>query len=192
MKFAKDLIENVRFKLAGKRKYFYASKIVALPDHDHIEPEGPKVLIMVDGCKQLTLLKETRIEVHPDSLRYYYEQLVSKHGQSLTGTFVPDSENRLIYWGYMGSFDTIRDHCHSLGLMYKREAWPLNKWIFVARVYNNLIFDDAKEFLEIHKEKIKEPESMRVLMLVENGQMGLYTPTLQDLNSDDWHRIQAR
>jgi hypothetical protein len=56
-----ELKPEQQFKLKGQRNYRTVIRVLELTNHDHIPPVGRKVLIIYDGCKQLSLLKETDV-----------------------------------------------------------------------------------------------------------------------------------
>ena len=58
---AHELKPGNEFKLIGQRKYRTVVNVIELYKHDHIAPVGRKVLIIHDGCKQLSILKETEV-----------------------------------------------------------------------------------------------------------------------------------
>lgn len=58
-----DLQVGDEFKLEGKRKYNTVRKVVNIDGHEHIEPIGPKILIIVDNCRQWMLLKDREVLV---------------------------------------------------------------------------------------------------------------------------------
>lgn len=52
---AKELKPGDEFKIGNWRKFRKVSRIIELKDHDHIEPIGRKVLIVVPDCGQYSL-----------------------------------------------------------------------------------------------------------------------------------------
>ena len=60
---ANELKIGMEFKQPGQRKWREVFKVIDLPQHDHIPPVGRKVLIILEGCRQLALLEETEVIV---------------------------------------------------------------------------------------------------------------------------------
>lgn len=58
---ANELKIGMEFKLPGQRKWRKVFKKFILTEHDHIPPVGRKVLIILEGCRQLALLEETEV-----------------------------------------------------------------------------------------------------------------------------------
>lgn len=58
---ASDLKVGQEFKLPGKRKFRMVKYVIELFMYDHIPPVGRKMLIMVDDCRQMSLLKDTEV-----------------------------------------------------------------------------------------------------------------------------------
>ena len=60
-----ELKSGQQFKLDGQRKWRTVTNVTELTNYDHIPPVGRKVLIMHDGCRQYSLLKETEVIIKP-------------------------------------------------------------------------------------------------------------------------------
>jgi hypothetical protein len=58
-----DLRVGMEYKLPGQRKWRKITYAKELVKYDHIPPIGRKVVIVFDGCKQVSLLKDTEVVV---------------------------------------------------------------------------------------------------------------------------------
>jgi hypothetical protein len=58
-----DLKAGIQFRLPGERKFKRVTKTIELEAHDNIEPKGRKILVLFDGCRQYSILKDTEVEV---------------------------------------------------------------------------------------------------------------------------------
>jgi len=58
---ASELSPGQEFKIAGMRKFRTVTTVRELTTMDDIPPIGRKVVIIHDGCNQLTIMKETEV-----------------------------------------------------------------------------------------------------------------------------------
>jgi hypothetical protein len=60
---ANELNPGQEFKLPGQRKFRTVTKVIELTEFDHIPPVGKKVLVIHDGCRQLSVLRDEEVIV---------------------------------------------------------------------------------------------------------------------------------
>lgn len=60
---AHELQSGQDFRLPSQTKLKTVIKVMELDKHDHIPPLGRKILIMHSNCRQLSVLKDTKIIV---------------------------------------------------------------------------------------------------------------------------------
>ena len=58
---AHELQSGQYFRLSSQKKFKTVIKVMELDKHDHIPPLGRKVLIIHSNCRQLSVLKDTKI-----------------------------------------------------------------------------------------------------------------------------------